>query len=84
MPIYEYHCTQCGTDFEVIQSFRDKPLKNHRTIINGKYCKGKLEKLVSLPGTPHFAGGGWAADGYRKAYVDSKVEVVKGKNNAGE
>ena len=36
MPIYEYQCEKCGSHFEVIQKFSDKPLKFCSN------CKGRL------------------------------------------
>lgn len=61
MPIYEYKCKECEEKVEYIQSFSDKPKRKCL------FCGGRLEKQISLPGTPTFAGGGWAADGYSKA-----------------
>jgi len=43
MPIYEYNCTKCGTDFELMRSFNE--------IKKAAYCpkcKGKGKKLLSV------------------------------------
>jgi putative FmdB family regulatory protein len=59
MPIYEYRCKSCGKVIEVIQQFRDRPLRKCRT------CSGRLEKLISRTAF-HLKGGGWYAEGYNK------------------
>ena len=43
MPIYEYNCTKCGMDFELIRSFRevDKPAYCPK-------CKIKGRRLLSV------------------------------------
>ena len=57
MPIYEYHCSSCGKDFEVIQKFSDKPVK--KCI----HCAGKVEKIISQSSF-HLKGSGWYATDY--------------------
>lgn len=70
MPIYEYHCTNCDDESEVIQSFSDKP----KEICSE--CGGQLEKMISLPGAPNFKGNGWASDGYsKKPRIKAEVSV---------
>jgi putative FmdB family regulatory protein len=46
MPVYEYKCKKCGTEFEVMRpiSQADDPAKCPK-------CKGKGEKLVSVFGS---------------------------------
>ncbi len=57
MPIYEYHCTQCGQDFEFMQKFSDPP----KTVCPD--CGGELKKLISQC-TFHLKGTGWYATDY--------------------
>ncbi len=57
MPIYEYHCTECGRDFEFMQKFSDPP----RSIC--PECGGTLKKLISQC-TFHLKGTGWYATDY--------------------
>lgn len=57
MPIYEYHCTRCGKDFEFMQKFSDPP-KTHCP-----ECGGELKKLISEC-TFHLKGTGWYATDY--------------------
>ena len=42
MPIYEYRCSKCGTDFELIRSMSemDKPASCPK-------CRAKADKLIS-------------------------------------
>ncbi len=57
MPIYEYRCTACGQEFEVIQKLSDRPLRKC------KECNGKLEKLLSRTSF-RLKGGGWFVNDY--------------------
>lgn len=59
MPIYEYHCSKCSRDFEVIQKITAEPLKKCEE------CGGKLEKLVSQSSF-RLMGSGWYATDYAK------------------
>ena len=57
MPIYPYHCTQCGHRFEKIQKFSAKPEE-----ICPK-CGGALERPLTAPGL-QFKGAGWYVNDY--------------------
>ena len=59
MPIYEYRCKQCGSNFEKRQSVSDEPLKVCEK------CEGELEKQWSLSGFS-FKGEGWYVTDYAK------------------
>lgn len=56
MPTYEYVCKNCGDNFEVFQSFSDKPLKKH------KECGGDLQKVFHARGIVFKGGGFYATD----------------------
>ena len=60
MPIYEYRCEKCGSHFEVIQKFSDKPLKFCSN------CKGRLIKLISQTSF-QLKGSGWYVTDYAKS-----------------
>ncbi|MFQ5523009.1 MAG: FmdB family zinc ribbon protein [Acidimicrobiia bacterium] len=60
MPTYEYMCKQCGENFEVFQSFADKPLKTH----DG--CGGDLRKVFHARGIVFKGDGFYATDGRGK------------------
>jgi len=55
MPTYEYVCKNCGENFDVHQSFSDKPLKKHDA------CGGELQKVFHASGIV-FKGGGFYAN----------------------
>lgn len=53
MPIYDYKCSNCGQEFELIQKFSDEPKTKCPN------CeKDTLSKLVSAPSF-RLKGGGW-------------------------
>jgi len=57
MPIYEYKCRKCGRQFETFQGISDPELKSC------KFCKGKVNKLVSMSSFS-LKGSGWYATDY--------------------
>ena len=59
MPIYEYRCTSCGHEKEVLQKLSDPPLTECPA------CgKSTLRKLVSAAGF-HLKGSGWYATDFK-------------------
>jgi putative FmdB family regulatory protein len=52
MPTYEYACTKCGDQFEIVQSFSDD------AITKCKKCKGALRKVFGSVGIV-FKGSGF-------------------------
>jgi putative FmdB family regulatory protein len=59
MPIYEYRCTSCGHEKEVLQKLSDLP------ITECPACgKPTLRKLVSAAGF-HLKGSGWYATDFK-------------------
>lgn len=59
MPIYEYRCTSCGHEKEVLQKLSDPPLTACPA------CgKSTLGKLVSAAGF-HLKGSGWYATDFK-------------------
>ena len=62
MPIYEYRCTSCGHEKEVLQKLSDPPLTECPA------CgKSTLRKLVSAAGF-HLKGSGWYATDFKSVY----------------
>ncbi len=55
MPLYPYHCTQCGYRFEKIQKFNDEPFTECPK------CGGALDRPLTVPGLK-FVGTGWYAN----------------------
>ncbi|MRR14976.1 MAG: zinc ribbon domain-containing protein [Deltaproteobacteria bacterium] len=57
MPIYEYRCKKCGKQFEAFQGITEPDLKTC------KFCKGKVQKMMSLSSFS-LKGSGWYATDY--------------------
>lgn len=57
LPLYEYRCTQCGYNFEKIQSFSAAP----ETVC--PKCQGTLIRPVTAPAL-QFKGAGWYVNDY--------------------
>ena len=70
MPTYQYACTACGNQLEVVQSFTDEPLTQCPA------CEGRLRKLFSSVGVV-FKGSGF----YR---TDSRNGADKGADKGAE
>jgi len=80
MPIYEYVCTTCGKEYEVMQKFSDKPLKKCTCSPDAR-----LERKLSAPSF-HLQGGGWYSEGYSgKKGGNGKSEAkTEAKSSGGE
>jgi putative FmdB family regulatory protein len=65
MPIYEYHCQQCGV-FEVSQRITESPLTTCPT------CEGEIRRLISLTSFV-LKGSGWYATDYARANGKSET-----------
>ena len=59
MPLYEYHCSKCDRNFEVLQRFSDAPVATHEG------CGGEVERVLSAPAF-QFKGSGWYVTDYGK------------------
>jgi putative FmdB family regulatory protein len=72
MPIYEYKCQKCGEEFEVFQRITAPAVKSC------KFCKGSVQKMMSLSSF-HLKGSGWYATDYggKKAPATEKPSVEK-------
>ena len=69
MPIYEYQCSKCGFQTEVLQKISDAPLKKCP-----ECGKSAMQKMVSAPSF-RLKGAGWYEtdfkSGNKKNVVDS-------------
>ena len=72
MPIYEYRCSFCGTEHEVLQKFSDAPLS-----VCPACQKSTLTKLVSAAGF-QLKGSGWYATDFRNG---SKPAATKNEGD---
>ena len=70
MPIYDYKCSNCEHQFELIQKFSDQPAE-----ICPQCSQKSIQKLVSAPSF-RLKGGGWYETdfktGTKKNIVDAK------------
>lgn len=81
MPIYEYKCTSCGNQLEIMQKISDEPI-NECPRCN----QPKLEKQWSLSGF-QFKGSGWYITDYTNRGKENKPETKTEKaanGNSGE
>ena len=67
MPIYGYHCDECGHELEIFQSMSDAPLKNCPV------CGGSLRKLLYPVGV-QFKGSGFYSTDYKNGRDADKTE----------
>jgi putative FmdB family regulatory protein len=59
MPIYEYHCLDCGHEFDLLQKFSDPPVTTCPS------CSGTVKKLISRSAF-HLKGDGWYVTDYAR------------------
>ena len=57
MPFYEYECTKCHNQLEILQKISDPPVKKC------ELCSGKMKKMISQS-TFHLKGTGWYVTDY--------------------
>lgn len=58
MPTYQYRCTDCGRDLEVVQRFSDAALTTCPT------CSGRLRKVFSAVGVVFKGSGFYSTDNH--------------------
>ena len=79
MPIYDYKCSNCGHEIEVIQKISDKP-----KIICSKCNAKSLKKLISAPSF-RLKGGGWYETDFKtgnKKNILNKEKDAKDSNKS--
>lgn len=72
MPIYDYHCTACGADSEILHKISDPP-----ETVCPECGKPKLVKQVSAAGF-RLSGGGW----YETDFKSSGKKNLAGEQGA--
>jgi putative FmdB family regulatory protein len=74
MPFYEYQCTKCGHDEEVLQKISDKPLKKCPA------CgKSTMKKKVSAAAF-RLKGGGWYETDFKSGNKKNVAGDGKGES----
>ena len=76
MPIYEYRCKKCGKQFEAFQGITEPDLKTC------KFCKGKVQKMMSLSSFS-LKGTGWYATDYA-GKKPGAAKIVKKEETSGD
>jgi putative FmdB family regulatory protein len=74
MPTYEYACKACGEHLEVVQSFKDDPLKECPN------CKGELRKVFAPIGIA-FKGSGFYKTDSRPAPKEKTSSSSESKSS---
>lgn len=62
MPVYVYHCNNCGNQFEKNQRFSDEPLK-----ICPECGKKTLHKVITTPVSVIYKGSGFYSTDHRSS-----------------
>jgi len=76
MPFYEYQCTSCGFEIEVLQKMSDKPLRKC------EQCgKSTMKKQVSAAAF-RLKGGGWYETDFKSGKKKNVVESGASKKAA--
>jgi len=65
MPTYQYRCTSCNEELEVVQKFTDDPL----TVC--PQCDGSLRKVFNAVGVVFKGSGFYATDNRSKGKVNA-------------
>ncbi len=66
MPIYEYHCDHCGSDFEVMQRVSEPPVETCE-----RCGAGPVHKLISQSSFI-LKGSGWYVTDYGRGKTHAK------------
>ena len=77
MPIYGYECSQCGHQFEVLQSVNDA---RHQTCPE---CGGELRKLLYPVGVI-FKGSGFYSTDYKSSSNGKSADKSSAKESSGD
>ena len=76
MPIYEYYCTVCGNEEEVLQSLKAPPLICRKES-KGYFCNAEMKKRISKSAVI-FKGKGFYETDYKKKNTETKEESPVG------
>ncbi len=74
MPTYQYRCTECGEQLEVVQKFSDDPLTECPR------CHGHLRKLFSSVGVVFKGSGFYKTDSRSSSRASSSASSSSSSN----
>jgi len=72
VPIYEYYCSVCGNEEEVLQSLKASPLICRKES-KGYFCNTEMKKRISKSAVI-FKGKGFYETDYKKKKTEPKEE----------
>ncbi len=78
MPTYQYTCTDCGHDLEVVQKFTDDALTECPS------CSGKLRKVFSAVGVVFKGSGFYRTDSRQKSSASTAGSSENGSKAASD
>ena len=78
MPIYEYQCSECGFQTEVLQKISDEPLKDCP-----ECGKPAMKKMVTAAAF-RLKGGGWYETDFKSGNKKNVHESVEGSKPDGK
>jgi putative FmdB family regulatory protein len=78
MPTYQYRCTSCDRDLEVVQKFTDDPLTDCPE------CDGNLRKVFNAVGVVFKGSGFYATDNRPKGKAGTGKPSEKSSEKSGK
>lgn len=84
MPAYDYRCTVCGRELEILHRIKDSvTAQPHTRPSDGAACNGPLDRLISVVGFAHSVGTKPPSDGQlERAGFTKYVRGSKGYEKA--
>ena len=76
MPTYDYECTKCGHEFELVQKMTDKPRRQCPK------CRGKVQRKIGTGAGIIFKGSGFYITDYRSEDYQKKAKAEKESGSA--
>ena len=78
MPTYDYVCTKCGHEFELVQKMTDPPKSRCPK------CRGKIERKIGSGAGIIFKGSGFYITDYRNQDYKTKEKADRSAGGSSE